>query len=329
MITWELKKMFKSKSGIIALIIFFILFISMVLIKPQLEGTINNNSKVSITAQEQYNLKIKQLKETSKNEGQDEFSKELSEMANEELAAMKFKEYKDVRFWQAFNYRAAHPFMIFSMFIIITILFSNIYTDEIISGMDSLILSSRNKNKVLYSKLAISIGLPIVLYTVYLAVQFIVTYMQYGEPLNGNLQAIRILDSPLLVKAPYTIYEFIMLKIIILLTILITLSTLASLISFITKNSSQSTSAFLIFIFLGKIMTLTKLLPMKLILILSKINYIDLTFHFNEFVGMYSGRLKVLSMNLDITNLCLTILAGTLFIEILLSILTFKKFLTR
>lgn len=38
--------MFKSKSGIIALIIFFIISISMVFIKPQLEGTINNNSKI-------------------------------------------------------------------------------------------------------------------------------------------------------------------------------------------------------------------------------------------------------------------------------------------
>lgn len=329
MITWELKKMFKSKSGIIALIIFFILSISMVFIKPQLEGKINNNSKVSITAEEQFNIKIEQLKEAGKNEEKDEFSKELSEMANEKLAAMKFKEYKDVTFWQVFNYRAAHPFMIFMMIIIIIMFFSNIYTDEIISGVDNLILSSRNKNKVLYSKLAISIGFPIVLYTGYLVAQFIVTYMQYGEPLNGDLLAIRILDVPLLVKDPYTIYGFIMLKIGILLTILITLSTLASLISFITKNSSQSTSLFLIFIFLGKVMTLIKFLPMKLLLILSKINYIDLTFHFNEFVGIYSGRLKVLSMNLDITNLCLTILAGILFVEILLSIVTIKKFLTR
>lgn len=329
MVIWKIKKMFKSKSGIIALILFLVISISIVFINPKLEGKIENNSQNSMTAEEQFNIKLQQLEEADKDEGKDEFSKELREMANEKLAAIKFKKYKDVRFWQVFNYRATHPFMIFIMLIIIAMFFSNIYTDEIISGVDSLILSSRNKNKVLYSKLAISIGLPIILYIGYLATQFIVTYMQYGRPLNGDLQAIRILDIPLLVKAPYTIYEFILFKIGILLIILITLSGLASLISFITKNSIQSTSGFLIFIFLGKVMTLIKFLPEKLLLILSKINYIDLTFHFNEFVGMYSGRLKVFSVNLDITNLCLAILIGTLFIEILLCKIIFKNFLTR
>lgn len=329
MVTWEIKKIIKSKNGIIALILFLILSISMVFINPQLASEINNNGEVSLTAEEQFNNKIQQLKEVGNGEGKDEFSKEFKEMANEKLAAIKFNGYKDVEFWQVFNYRIAHPFMIFIMLIIITMFFSNIYTDEIISDMDSLILSSRNKNKVLYSKLAISIVFPIVLYAGYLITQFIITYIQYGKPINGNLQAIRILDIPLLVKNPYTIYEFILLKIGILLILLITLSVLASLISFITKNSIQSISGFLIFIFLGKVMTLIKFLPNKLLLILSKINYIDLTFNFNKFALMYSGRLKLFSLNLDITNLSVAILIGTLFIEILLCKIIFKKFLTR
>lgn len=329
MVAWEIKKIIKSKNGIIALILFLILSISMVFINPQLASEINNNGEVSLTAEEQFNNKIQQLKEVGNGEGKDEFSKELKEMANEKLAAIKFNGYKDVEFWQVFNYRIAHPFMIFIMLIIITMFFSNIYTDEIISDMDSLILSSRNKNKVLYSKLAISIVFPVVLYAGYLVTQFIITYIQYGKPINGNLQAIRILDIPLLVKNSYTIYEFILLKIGILLILLITLSVLASLISFITKNSIQSISGFLIFIFLGKVMTLIKFLPNKLLLILSKINYIDLTFNFNKFALMYSGRLKLFSLNLDITNLSVAILIGRLFIEILLCKIIFKKFLTR
>lgn len=329
MVTWEIKKIIKSKNGIIALILFLILSISMVFINPQLANEINNNGKVSLTAEEQFNNKIQQLKEVGNGEGKDEFSRELREMANEKLAAIKFNGYKDVEFWQVFNYRIAHPFMIFIMLIIIAMFFSNIYTDEIISDMDSLILSSRNKNKVLYSKLTISVVLPIVLYSGYLVTQFIITYIQYGKPINGNLQAIRILYIPLLVKNPYTIYEFILLKIGILLILFITLSVLASLISFITKNSIQSISGFLIFIFLGKVMTLIKFLPNKLLLILSKINYIDLTFNFNKFALMYSGRLKLFSLKLDITNLTIAILIGTLFIEILLCKIIFKKFLTR
>lgn len=278
MINWEIKKMFKSRNGIIALILFFILFISMVFIKPQLGGG---------------------------------------------------SAYKDITFWKVFNYRAFHPLMTSIMLIIIIIIFSNIYTDEVISTVDNLILSSRNKNKVLYSKLALSIGVPTFLYIVYLAIQFIITNIQYGKPINGELQAIRIFDNPLLLKDGYTIYKFVLLKIGIMLIILISLGVLASLFSFITTNSTQSTSGFLIFIFLGKAMTLIKFLPKEALLIFSKINFIDLIFNFNEFAGMYSGRLKVFTMSLDVTNLCLEIMIVTLFIGIFSCTSIFRKFLTR
>ncbi|WP_315116503.1 hypothetical protein [uncultured Clostridium sp.] len=339
MITWEIKKIFKSKSGIIALIIFFILSTSMVFIKPQLEGvsdyksenyqSMEDKSKDSMTVEEQFNMKVELLKEFSKNEEKDDVSKELKEISNKKLAAIKFNEYKDIKFWKVFNHRASHPFMIFIMLIIIIITFSNIYTDEIISTVDNLILSSRNKNKVLYSKLALSMGVPTILYAVYLGIQFIITYIQYGKPINGGLQAIRILDNPLLLKDAYTIWGFILLKIGIILIILMTLGVLASLFSFITTNSIQSTSGFLIFIFLGKIMTLIKWLPKEILLILSKINYIDLVFYFNEFAGMYSGRLKLFNMSLDVTNLCLGIIIATLFMSIFLCTSIFRKFLTR
>lgn len=234
-----------------------------------------------------------------------------------------------VDFWKVFNYRAFHPFMTFIMLIIIINIFSNIYTDEIISTVDNLILSSTNKNKVLYSKLALSIGVPTILYAVYLSAQFLITYIQYGKPINGELQAIKILDNQFLVKEGYTIYGFVLLKIGIILIILTTLGVLASLISFITKNSIQSTSGFLVFIFLGKVITLIKWLPMTVLLILSKINYVDLIFNFQGFAGVYSGTLKVFNMSLDITNLCMSILIGTLFTGIFLCTITFKKFITR
>lgn len=275
MINWEVKKIFKSKNGIITSILFFILSISMIFIKPQLDG-INN-----------------------------------------------------IQFWKVFNYRAFHPLMTSIMLIIIIIIFSNIYTDEIISTVDNLILSSRNKNKTLYSKLALSIGVPTIIYSVYLAMEFIITYIQFGKPINAGLQAIKILDNPLLVKGGYTIYGYILLKIGIMLVIFMTLGVLASLFSFITTNSIQSTSGFLIFIFLGKVMTLIKWLPKEILLILSKINFIDLIFNFNEFAGMHFGRLKVFSMTLDITNLCLVIMVATLFIAIFSCTNIFRKFLTR
>lgn len=331
MMSWEVKKIFKSKNGIIALILFFILCTSMVFMKPRLEGESDykDKSKDVVSLQEQFNMKVELLKEVSENKEEDDISKELKEISNKKLAAIKFNEYKDIRFWKVFNHRVSHSFMTFVMLTIIVIIFSNIYTDEIISTVDNLILSSRNKNKVLYSKLALSIGAPTILYAMYLVIQFAVTYIQYGKPINGSLQAIRILDNPLLIKDAYTIYGFILLKIGIMLIILMTLGVLASLFSFITTNSIQSTSGFLICILLGKVMILIKWLPKEALMILSKINYIDLIFKFNEFAGMYFGRLEVFTMSLDVANLCLGIIIATLFIGIFSCTSIFKKFLAR
>lgn len=327
MINWEIKKIFKSKNGIIALILFLIISMSMVFIKPN--QIIQDGSENSMSDEEKFNMKVELLREQSKNKGENDISEELREMSNEKLAAIKFYEYKDTMFWKVFDYRAFHPLMSSIMLIIIIIIFSNIYTDEIVSNVDSLILSSENKNKVLYSKLALSIGVPVFLYTVYLAIQFIITIMQYGKPINGVLQAIRIVDNLLLLKDAYTIYKFVLLKIGVMFVIFITLGVLSSLFSFVSTNSIQSTSGFLIFIFLGKVMTLIKYLPKEVLLIFSRINFIDLIFNFNELVGMYFGRLKLFTMNLDIANLCFVIIIAILFIGIFLCTSIFKKFLTR
>lgn len=331
MIQWEIKKITKSKNGIVTLILFFILSISMVFIKPQLEGVIDykENSKGLISVEEQFNMKVKLLREVSVNEAKDDISNELKEISNKKLAAIKFNEYKDIRFWKVFHHRAFHPFMTFVMLIIIVIIFSNIYTDEIISTVDKLILTSRNKYKVLYSKLALSIIAPVILYAVYLIIQFMITYIQFGKPVNGGLQVLRILDSPLLIKDAYTIYQFIFLKIGIMLIILTTLGVFGSLFSFLTTNSIQSISAFFIFIFLGKVMTLIKWLPKEVLMIISKVNYLDLIFNFNEFAGMYSGRFRIFDMSLDITSLCLGIMITVFFIGIFSCRSIFSKYLTR
>lgn len=331
MIQWEIKKMFKSKNGLFTLILFFTLSISMVFIKPQLEevNDYKENSKGFISVEEQFNRNVELLKEVSENEVKDDFSNELKEISNKKLSAIKFNEYKDIRFWKVFHHRAFHPFMTFIMLISIVMIFTNIYTDEIISTVDKLILTSRNKYKVLYSKLSLSIVVPTILYTAYLIIQLIITYLQFGKPINGGLQALRILDNPLLIKDAYTIYEFIFLKIGIMLLILITLGVFGGLFSFLTTNSIQSTSAFFVFIFLGKVMTLIKWLPSEALMILSKVNFIDLIFNFNEFAGMYAGRFRIFAISLDITNLCISFMIAIFFIGVFSCTSTFRKYLTR
>ncbi|ABX42351.1 conserved hypothetical protein [Lachnoclostridium phytofermentans ISDg] len=323
--------MFKSKNGLFTLILFFILSISMVFIKPQLEGVNDSkeNSEGFISVEEQFNKNLELLKEVSESDGKVDFSNDLKEISNKKLSAIKFNEYKDIRFWKVFHHRAFHPFMTFIMLVITVIIFSNIYTDEIISTVDNLILTSRNKYKVLHSKLALSIVVPAILYTGYLIIQFIITYLQYGKPINGDLQALRILDNPLLMKEAYTIYEFIFLKIGIMLLILTTLGIFGVFFSFLTTNSIQSTSGFFIFIFLGKVMTLIKWLPSEVLMIFSKVNYIDLIFNFNEFAGMYSGRFRIFNLSLDITNVCLSFMIVIFVIGLFSCRSIFRKYLTR
>lgn len=331
MFQWELKKIFKSKNGIFTFILFFILTISMIFIKPRLEvvNDYNENNQGMTSVEDQFNMKVDLLRNFSENGAEDDISNELKDISNKKLMALKFNEYKDIRFLKVFHYRAFHPLMIFIMLIIIVIIFSNIYTDEIISTVDKLILTSRNKYKVLYSKLALSIITPVILYTTYLILQFIITYIQFGKPINGDLQVLRILDNPVLIKEAYTIYEFIFLKIGIMLILLTTFGVFGSLFSFITTNSIQSTSAFFIFIFLCKVITLIKWLPKEVLMILSKVNYIDLMFNFNEFALMYSGSFRIFDINIDITNLCVSIMITVLLIGIFSCSIIFRKYLTR
>lgn len=277
MITWEIKKIFKSKNGIISIILFLILSVVMTFLKPKMAGG----------------------------------------------------NYKGVEFWTVFNYRSYHPLMAFIMIIIITMIFCNIYTDEIISTVDNLILSSKNKNRTLYSKLALGIGIPVILYIVYLILQFIITYIQFGRPMNGSMQAMRLFDNPELIKDTLTIYGLTLFKIKVMIIILITFGVVASLFSFITKNSIQATSGFLIFLFLGKVITLLKFLPEKLLFICGQFNYIELIFNFNNLMGMNFGKINVFSMNVDIISLCVIMLIGILLLGIILCICTFKRFLTR
>ena len=87
-----------------------------------------------------------------------------------------------------------------------------------------------------------------------------------------------------------------------LLILLITLSVLASLISFITKNSIQSISGFLIFIFLGKVMTLIKFLPNKLLLILSTHIISDIESIAKETIMIKNGEIIMRGSNREILS---------------------------
>lgn len=339
MILWELKKIFKSKTGLIVCALFVVLSGVMIFVKPTLETEnsyrndkyelVVDNRPEKVIAQEKFDNKIAGIESMANNSGNDDFSEKLREISKEKLKAIKSQEYKDVSFSKVFNHRAAHPFMAMVIVIISVLMFSNIYTDEIISGMDDIILSSKNKFKVLYSKVALAVILTVVVYGAYLGIAFLTTWLQYGTPVNGGLQAFRILDKGSLFVRAFTINEYLILKIGIMMLIFTTLSVFSSFFSFITTNSLASISGTLIFIGLGKVITLMKFLPNSLLSIVNTVNYVDLMFHADRFVGVYFGHIDLFGKNLDLINLCSGILISMLFVGIVLCVFTFKKILTR
>ncbi|MBU3091228.1 hypothetical protein KPL35_03975 [Clostridium sp. CF011] len=339
MIYWELKKILKSKTGIIVAAIFILLCGVMAFIKPEMETQnshrneqyelIKDTRKAEVIAQGKLDAKIGTIKEMANSQEKDDFSKGIKEISSKKLKSMEDTKYKDVSFWKVYDYRATNTFMAFCMVVILIIVCCNTYTDEIVSTVENLILTSKNKNRALYSKLGLGILIPTVLYGGYLAIQFIVTAIQYGMPTNGKLQAIRIIDNPILVRDAYTIIQFIIFKIGIMILILATLGVIACLFSFITTSSIASTSGFLIFIITPKLLTVVKIIPSNVKMVLANVNFINLLFYFNQFAGIYFGNVKFFGMNFDLINLCLGILAVTIVAGITLSVVSFKKILVR
>lgn len=339
MVRWELKKIFKSKTGIIVAAIFILLCGAMAFMKPEMETEkshrnlqyelIKDTRETEVIAQEKLDFKIEAIMKMANNYQKDDFSKAIKEISTKKLKSMEDAKYEDVSFWKVYDYRATNTFMTFCMVVILIIVCCNTYTDEIVSTVENLILTSKNKNRTLYSKLGLGILIPTVLYGFYLGIQFIVTSIQYGIPINGELQAIRIIDNPILVRDAYTIIQFIILKVGIMILILATLGVIACLCSFITTSSIAATSGFLMFIITPKLLTLVKVIPGNVRMVLNNVNFVNLLFYFNQFAGIYYGNVKFFGMSFDLINFCLGILAVTIVAGITLSIVSFKKVLVR
>lgn len=341
MIKWEVKKLFKNKSIIISSIILLLLCGMMSLIKPELETensyvddkgkyTVDNRSETTI-ANEKLSYKIsglKEIKSQNSMKNTDELAKKTSDMANLKLDKDSGKEYKDINFYKVFNYRLSN--MLASVVIVgITVyIFSNIYTDEKLSNVDSIILSSKNKSKSLFSKLSLSIILPAVLYLIYVLIIGCITMIQYGQPANGELQAYRIVDIVTSVN-PISINEYTIQSILTMMIIFISTGIFASLFSFITKSSVESIVGITVFLVIGKLLTLMKFLPAKIINIISYSNYIDVIMHPEMIIGNYMGNINLFGQSIGIISLVYIVLGLILLMGMGLNIYVFRKVLTK
>ena len=334
MLNWEIKKILKDKSSIIAFILIIISLLIISFTKPMLETqneywdeskneyVIDNRIEDEIA-----NEKLAIKKEMVKSAIEDS-DKTLKFISKEKLNLDNGNKYENVDFYKVFADRIDFSVSIIIMMIIIVMLISNLYTDEVVANVSPIILSSKQKNKALYSKVIIAILLPILVYIVYLGGTWLITYIQYGKPLNGDLQAYRIIDIAVLVKS-MTINQYVLSKIITTTLILLGVSIVSLLVSFLSDNSVKSISISSGFIVSGKVITQFSFLPKDILLLLDRGNYIDVINRTSKISGFYNGEIDILSKTVDISNLIIIIYALIAIIGLLGCIYTIKKVLTK
>lgn len=339
MLTWEIKKIIKEKTSIIALVLLAVMFLQISFMKPMLEtqNEYFDESKneyfidkrdQEVIANEKLQDKVAQINASLKSIPSDGQTNALSKMSNEKIKLDNGSKYENVDFYKVFSYRVDFGLSIMIMIIILVMICSNLYVDEQISNVSTIMLSSKNKNKALNSKLLIAVLLPVILYGVYILGTGIITYIQYGKPLNGSLQAYRISDIALLIK-PLTINQYVINQMATSVFMLMGISLASLLSSFISDNSVKSIGLSVGFIALGKVLTMFKFLPVKVLQLLAIGNYVDVMMGMSKISGFYNGSINVLSKSLDLSNLCVSMYSLIAVALVLGNIYCIKKVLTK
>ena len=343
MLVWELKKIAKSKTSLIALILMMMSLLLVSFIKPfDMENKneyfdevrdkwVTDTRSGNEIAQDKLDIKVNEIKSIANKNVygiKDNNERELAKINQQKLEKDKGEKYKDIIFYQVFEDRITSPFLMIFIVAIIVSLSSNIYTDEKLSNIDSIILSSKNKNKALNSKFLITLFTPVLVYSLYIAVSFLATYIQYGSPINGYLQAYRIYSMPMLIR-DMTIVQYILSEVGVIMLVFICISIFSGLFSFISQNTVQSISSSILFIVIGKLLTLIRFLPNKLSLIIQQSNFIDLLSKNSLISSVYFGKINILSLNVDISLLCIGVIGLIAIIGIILNFYVFKKVLNR
>ncbi|WP_236878972.1 hypothetical protein [Clostridioides difficile] len=327
--------MAKSKSMFISLGILVLILMISIFITPVLEtesyyidkekGRIEDTRSGIDIGNEKFQNKINVLKQFSNQTDTGEFSKKIELMSKKKLDNLSVNEYKDISFWKVFNYRVTNSLINVGMLIIISIIISNIYVDEVVTSVKDIILSSKEKKKALKSKIFVALLVPLVIYSVYLMGIFIITCMQQGVPVNGDLESFRIVDNVVALKTNLSITKYVILNIGIELLMFEGWAVIAIFGSFISKSSISSISFFIFIISITKIMSVIHILPKKLLSVVSNVNYYDLIFGFNKIIGNYLGDIMIFKVNIDIVNIAIGLLMAILIGAMSLCFLVIKS----
>ena len=202
-----------------------------------------------------------------------------------------------------------------------------IYYKERISNVDTILLSSKKKFNALYSKLALALIIPTLIYTIYIVVIGIITAIQYGFHNIGYFQAYRIVYNPILLEGSLTINQYLLLTTVTTLGLYIVFSLFTSICSFFSKDSVSSIVSSTVVLILFKVLSELKFLPGEVLKVLKNINFIDTFRDPQMFIGTYKGSVVLSNNILYIFNLYYLILFMLIILGIAINIYIFKKLL--
>lgn len=155
MLNWEIKKILKDKSSIVAFILIIISILIISFTKPMLETqneywdeskneyVIDNRSK-DVISNEKLAIKKEMVQSAVDSPDSD---KTLKYISKEKLNLDNGNKYENVDFYKVFADRIDFSVSIIIMMIIIVMLISNLYTDEVVANVSPIILSSKQKIK--------------------------------------------------------------------------------------------------------------------------------------------------------------------------------------
>ncbi|MCP1102436.1 hypothetical protein M2454_000956 [Aequitasia blattaphilus] len=319
MLKWELKKIRKEKV-IFAILVILILNISVITF---LKLDYNDEKE-----KKEYDTNRDSLKEISslkKDKERDRSLNVLAEAAGDKLEKDRTDLYENIDFYRVFHFRIGNLLVNASMVIIIIIIFSQIYIYERNSKVDRMIFSSKNKFRVLYSKLGLTFLIPTGIYAFYILVIGVITVLQYGPPKGGKLQAYRMVEMPLLLKGSPTIQQYVFATGMTLVGMYILLAVYASVCSALSRSLTGSIAGSSMILFLFKVMTGLKFLPEEFMNVLKNINFVDIFANPQILVGMEKGCLTVLNSHLDLHYICYMVLFALLVLGILIHVYLFQK----
>lgn len=319
MLKWELKKIYKNKSFLVILIILLFNVLAMTFLNPEFNYDKEKKSHYN-------NVKnLKEISDLKDNEDLDKEAKKLSKMAYDKLQKDRGEEYKNTYFYNIFYFRISNALINISMSIIILIIFSNIYVKERLSKIDTILLSSKKKFNVLYSKLGLALIIPILIYITYIIIMAIITAIQYGFPDMGYLQSYRIVENPVFLQGSLTINQYLILTALTITALYVELSLFVSMCSFLSKDTVSSIVSATVVLILFKVLAEAKFLLTGLLKIFKNINFIDTFKDPQMYIGTYKGSIILLNNTLDLYYLSYLILFVFIVLGVAANIYIFKK----